>query len=124
MGAFDAETSALGQRQAGPERRKESAYTGAVWPFRRERGREPFRSHELAVIDALREALPAEAVELYDRQIEAVEIVQPLFDDTDVSTYPNRSGPQYHDPAHDFANKTPDLKLATLSLRGAAGTGR
>jgi hypothetical protein len=30
-----------------------------MWPFRRKRGRELFRTYELAVIDALREAMVA-----------------------------------------------------------------
>lgn len=95
-----------------------------MWPFRRKRGRELFRRHELAVIDALRASLPPEAAEQYDRQIESLELVQRHFDDTEVDTYPNRSGPQYHDPAHAFANRSLELKLATLILRGAAGNGQ
>jgi hypothetical protein len=94
-----------------------------MWSFRRKRGRELFRSYELAVIDALRSALPREAAELYDRQIERLELVQRLFEDKDVYTYPNRRGPQMHDPALAFPNRSLELKLATIKLRGATGTG-
>jgi hypothetical protein len=94
-----------------------------VWPFRRKRGRVLFRSYELAVIDALGAALPPEAAERYARQIESIELVQRHFEDTDVNTYPRRSGPQYHDPAHAFANRSLELNLATLTLHGSAGMG-
>lgn len=95
-----------------------------MWWFRRKRGRDLFRRHELAVIDALRTAMSAEAVELYDHQIESLELVQRHFHDTEVDTYPNRSGPQYHDPAHAFANRSLELKLATVTLQGASGKGQ
>lgn len=95
-----------------------------MWPFRRKRGRSLFRSYELAVIDALGAAMPAAAAPLYHSQVARLELVQRLFDDQDVQTYPSRRGPQRHDPALAFPNRSPELRLATVSVQGSGGTGR
>jgi hypothetical protein len=38
-------------------------------------------------------------------------MVQRMFDDVDVLLYPNRRGPQRHDPTNDFANTATELRL-------------
>jgi len=82
------------------------------------RGRALFRPYELDVLDAVAERLSPEARSLLERQVEAVGHVQRLFDDTDVSLYPRRSGPQVRDPAIAFPNLDEDLRLATVRVAG------
>jgi hypothetical protein len=95
-----------------------------MWFLKSKRGRELFRSYELAVLDAVRVALSPPATELFDQQIAGKELVQRMFRDTEVNTYPNRRGPQHHDPAIAFRNRSPELRLATVRLRGPSGTGK
>jgi hypothetical protein len=94
-----------------------------MW-WRGKRGRSLLRPYELEVIDALRPVLTPAAVELLDRQVDAVHHVQRLFDDTDVSLYPSPRGrKQHYDPEFAFPNRAADLRLATVELRGPRGAG-
>ena len=92
--------------------------------WKAKQGRDLFRPYELHAIDALRGALSSDAAELLDRQVAGKELVQRLYDDAEVNTYPNRRGKQRHDPAMAFANRNPDLRLATVQLHGPGGKGR
>jgi hypothetical protein len=94
-----------------------------MWPFRRKRGRGLFRTYELAIVDALRAALPGAAVARYDRQIEAVEDVSGYHDDREVVGGPLIRG-DHVDPEMAFANRSLECKLATLGLRGSIGGGK
>ena len=96
--------------------------TGMLWKAKR--GRDLFRPYELVAIDALRAALSSEAAELLDRQIAAKELVQRLYGDAEVNTYPNRRGKQRHDPAIAFPNESSDVRLATVELHGSGGKGK
>jgi hypothetical protein len=96
---------------------------GGVW-WKAKRGRDLFRPYELQALDALRGALTPEAAALLDGQIAGKQLVQRLYGDAEVNTYPNRRGPQRHDPATAFPNRSPDLRLATVQLRGPTGTGK
>ena len=92
--------------------------------WKAKRGRDLFRPYELVAIDALRAALSSEAAELLDRQIAAKELVQRLYGDAEVNTYPNRRGKQRHDPAIAFPNQSSDVRLATVELHGSGGKGK
>jgi hypothetical protein len=90
----------------------------------RKHGREVLRPHELVVIDAVRERLAPEAASLLAQQLDRIEMAQRFGDDREVNLYPNRRGPQVHDPAIKFPNLDPELRLATVRLVGPLGRGR
>ena len=93
-----------------------------MW-WKERRGRDLFRAYELQAIDALRASMSPDAGELLDRH-GGKELVQRLYDDAEVNTYPNRRGPQRHDPAIAFPNRSQDLWLATVHLSGPVGAGK
>ncbi len=92
--------------------------------WRRKRGRGLFRDYELQVIDLIRSGLDARGADLLDRQIGSTESVHRMFDDQDVLLYPNRRGPQHHDPDIAFPNVAKELRLATVRLAGSEGNGQ
>jgi hypothetical protein len=92
--------------------------------WRRRKGRDLLREHELAALDALLGAVAAEARSLIERQVDGTQHVQRLYDDAEVDLYPNRGQDQRHDPALAFPNRSLELKLATVGLRGPNGTGK
>jgi hypothetical protein len=92
--------------------------------WRRKRGRDLFRDYELRVLDLVRSGLDERGAELLDRQIASIEMIQRMFDDQDVLLYPNRRGPQRHDPAIAFPNLAKELRLATVRLAGTTGKGK
>jgi hypothetical protein len=90
----------------------------------RKRGRALFRDYELAVLDAVGAEIGEAGREQLGRQIGSLAMVQRMFDDVDVLLYPNRRGPQRHDPDDDFANTATELRLATVRIAGPAGKGK
>lgn len=76
------------------------------------------------MIDLVWSGLDERGAELLDRQIESIEMVHRMFDDQDVLLYPNRRGPQRHDPAIAFPNLAKELRLATVHLAGSKGKGK
>jgi uncharacterized protein (DUF2267 family) len=90
----------------------------------RKRGRDVLRPHELVVLDAVRERLAPEAASLLVQQLDQIEMAQRFGDDREVNLYPNRRGPQRHDPAVQFPNREAELRLATVRLVGPLGRGR
>lgn len=93
--------------------------------WRRKKGRDLLRPYELAVLDAAGAALGPRAGTLLERQVDAIRKVQRLFDDVEVDLYPEeRGGRRHDDPAIAFPNRALELKVATVGLRGAEGTGR
>jgi hypothetical protein len=90
----------------------------------RRNGRDLLREHELAALDAFLGAVAPEARSLIEQQIDGTQHVQRLHDDTEVNLYPNRGQKQRHDPAIAFPNRSVELKLATVGLRGPIGTGK
>jgi hypothetical protein len=89
-------------------------------------GRELFRAHELAVLDAIRGELRAEGARLLDLQVAATRWVNRYIDDSYVDLVPGRrgQGPVVHDESIAFANRSLDLKLATVQVRGTGGSGK
>jgi len=114
----------MGQVRPPDLLRQRGAHTQDGRVFWRKRGRDLFRPYESAVLDAVRARLQPAAVELFDRQIDAVEMIQRLQDDREVNVYPNRRGPQRHDPANDWPNKSTELRLASVTTIGPGGTGK
>ena len=92
--------------------------------WKAKRGRDLFRTHELQAMDALRASMTPDAADLFDRQIAGKQLVQRLYDDAEVNAYPNRRGPQRHDPAIAVPNRSQDLRLAPGDLRGPQGKGK
>jgi hypothetical protein len=90
----------------------------------RKRGRDVLRPHELVVLDAVRERLAPDAAGLLAQQLDRIEMAQRFGDDREVNLYPNRRGPQRHDPAIQFPNREQELRLATVRLVGPLGRGR
>jgi hypothetical protein len=82
------------------------------------------RPYERLVVDAVRERLEPDAAARLVRQLETIELVRRDLDDRDVYLYPNRRGPQRHDPATAFPDRSEDLRLATVRVAGPSGTGK
>ena len=97
------------------------------FPWRRAgSGRELFRAYELAVLDAIRGELDPEGARLLDQQVAATRWVSRYIDDSYVDLVPVRrgQGPVVHDDAIAFANRSLDLKLATVQIAGPGGKGK
>ncbi len=92
-----------------------------MW-WRRRSGRDLLRSHEQAVIDAVLAAVSAEAAELIERQLASRGRVSRIIDDSDVMLYSARGTTP--DPALALANRSLDLRMATVRLRGPRGPGK
>lgn len=86
-------------------------------------GRELFRAHELAAIEAIRGAVDSRAAEVLARQIDATMFVSRYIDDTYVDLYPQRRRDPRRDWPARFPNRSLDLRLATVMLRGPLGAG-
>jgi len=87
-----------------------------VW-FRRGRGQ--FRSHELAVLDAVRAQLTPEAASILDAQIGAVAMIQRLQDGREVNTYPWRFRRPGQSTRPTFPAAGQEIRLATVKVMGA-----
>jgi hypothetical protein len=87
-----------------------------VW-FRRGRGQ--FRTHELAVLDAVRAQLTPEAASILDAQIGAVAMVQRLQDGREVNTYPWRFRRPEQETGPTFPSAGQEVRLATVKVVGA-----
>jgi hypothetical protein len=92
--------------------------------WRRRTGRQLFRLYELAVLDGVLAELAPEARILVERQIASTGHVQRLFDDSDVALYVNRRQNQRRDERIALPNRSTDLKLATVGIRGSGGSGK
>ena len=92
----------------------------AMWS-RRKTGRALLRPHELAVIDAVLAALSADAAELLERQLATRVQVSRIMDDADVMLYSDRGAPL--DPGLALRNRSGDLRLAMVSIRGPKRSG-
>jgi hypothetical protein len=92
-----------------------------MWWRRQRVGRDLLRPYEEAVIDAVLGAVSREAAEMIERQLAARGRVSRILGDSDVMLYP-ASG-TWTDPALAFANRSLDLRLATVRIRGPRGTG-
>ena len=90
----------------------------------RRRGRDLLRPHERLVIDAVAARLAPEATALLERQLATTGLVNRDLDDRDVYLYPNRRGPQRHDPSIAFPDRSDDLRLATVRVIGPGGSGK
>jgi hypothetical protein len=90
--------------------------------WRGKRGRALYRPYELAVLDALKAALSVEARELIDRQIDGTRRIQRLFNT--LQQYPSRGRTPTWEPSIALVNRSRDLKVATVGLRGPAGEGK
>ncbi len=88
------------------------------------RGRAQFRSHELAVLDAVRAELAPEAVLILDAQIAAVAMVQRLQDEREINSYSWRFRRPDKDTAPVFPAAGDEVRLATVKLGGPGGSGR
>ena len=93
-----------------------------IW--RRKKGRDLFRPYELAVLEAVLAELDPEARSLIEQQIAATEQIHRLYDDTEVDLYPTRRRDVQHDPTIALPNRSLELKLATVRLRGPNETGK
>lgn len=93
-----------------------------MWWRRRRFGRDLLRPHEVAVIDAVLGSVSREAAETIERQLAARARVSRILGNSDVMLYP-ASG-TWTDPALAFANRSLDLRLATVRIRGPRGTGK
>jgi hypothetical protein len=91
-----------------------------MW-WRRKAGRALLRPHELAVIDAVLGALPAVAADLIERQLATRVQVSRIIEDADVMLYSRRGARP--DPALALADRSQDLRLAMVSIRGPKRTG-
>jgi hypothetical protein len=91
-----------------------------MW-WRQKSGRALLRPHELAVIDAVLAALSDEAADLIERQLATRVQVSRIMADSDVMLYPERGVPP--DPALALPNRSPDLRLAMVTIRGPKRTG-
>ena len=97
------------------------------FPWQRTRsGRELFRAYELAILDAIGGALNREGARLLALQVAATRRVSRYIEDSCVDLVPVRrgQGPVVHDEANAFANRSLDLKLATVQVRGSRGKGK
>ena len=74
------------------------------------------------MIDAVLGAVSREAAETIERQLAARGRVSRILDDSDVMLYP-AYGTRL-DPALAFANRSLDLRLATVRIRGPRGAGK
>ena len=90
----------------------------------RRRGRDLLRPHERLVIDAVAARLAPAATALFERQLGTTALVNRDLDDRDVYLYPNRRGPQRHDPLIAFPDRSDDLRLATVRVTGPRGSGK
>lgn len=73
------------------------------------------------MIDAVLGALADDAAQVIELQLATREKVSRMFDDADVMLYPRRG--ERPDPALALANRSPDLRLAMVSIRGPSRTG-
>lgn len=85
----------------------------------RRTGRALLRPYELAVLDAVAAALPAEAAVTLQQQVDLVRRVQRLYDDREVDLYTARRGQRPDLPL--LANRAEELRLATVELSGPGG---
>ncbi len=92
--------------------------------WRRRTGRDLFRPYELAVLDGVLAELGPAARALVERQIAATGHVQRLFDDSDVALYPGRGRNLERDEGIALPNRSKELRLATVGIRGSAGSGK
>lgn len=74
------------------------------------------------MINAVLDAVSRDAADIIERQLAARGRVSRILDDSDVMLYP-ASG-TWVDPALSFANRSLDLRLATVRIRGPKGTGK
>lgn len=85
-------------------------------------GRNLFHTHEIVVLDAVRERLPAAAGRLLEDQVTAVRKVQRLQGGREVNLYAGRSAPRWPEECL-FPNRTTELRLATVRLIADAYVG-
>ena len=74
------------------------------------------------MLDAVAAALSPEARELVEKQIAGTRRIQRLFNT--LEQYPSRGQTPTHDPAIALQNRSDELKLATVQVRGSTATGR
>lgn len=85
-----------------------------------------FTEAEAAVLQAVAARLSAPAADQFRKQVDSIVMIQRHLDGREVCCYPSWKYPIVHNPNLQFANKSPELRLATVSLstKDAATTWR
>lgn len=72
---------------------------------------------EKLILDSVRSQLDAQTVQLWDKQIQALNKIQRLPEGSEVNFYRMKDGKPTFDPELSFMNKTVELQVAKLDIK-------